>query len=352
MLTRHLRAWAVCGALLSTNPVAAAEYMVQSAPFLVRGDASQAESRALREGLEAKVVRKYLTGEGWRFVVTVPGLRDEAAGGAAAVQLATLLSGSVELWSVDGKELTKVRDVAPTAAVEPEPAAEIDPEVQRILVRAAAALGGPQGGKDVLDAASSVRFEYDRALEGGLEAHHVFVRRGADQALSVRIEGGDGIDSETRVLGGQAWLRTGRDGNFAVQDAQRGAELMSRASPVGVLPLVLTLADAIEGRPELRMMSHRGSATVEGEACDVLVFAGDRTSGPMSFEIGQSKGLVRRVSFEDGVVHQFDDYFAPATGLQIPRTIRTWRDGKLLETTRITALDLNGSLPESMLQTP
>jgi hypothetical protein len=247
---------------------------------------------------------------------------------------------------------TKVRDVAPTAAVEPEPASEIDPEVQRILVRAAAALGGPQGGKDVLDAASSVRFEYDRALEGGLEAHHVFVRRGADQALSVRIEGGDGIDSETRVLGDQAWLRTGRDGNFVVQDAQRGAELMSRASPVGVLPLVLTLADAIEGRPELRMMSHRGSATVEGEACDVLVFAGDRTSGPMSFEIGQSKGLVRRVSFEDGVVHQFDDYFAPATGLQIPRTIRTWRDGKLLETTRITALDLNGSLPESMLETP
>ena len=352
MWTRHLRAWAALRALLSTSTAEAGEYLVQSAPFLVRGDAAQAESTVLREGLEAKVVRKYLTGEGWRFLVTVPGLRDEASADATAARLAALLGGSVEIWSVDGKDLSKLREVAPPAAQETPPPAEIDPAVQQILVRAAAALGGVQGGKDVLDAATSVRFEYDRALEGGLEAHHLFVRRGADQALSVRIEGGDGIDSETRVLGGQAWLRTGRDGTFALQDAQRGAELMHRASPVGLLPLVLTLADAIEGRPELRLMSHRGTATVDGEACDVLVFAGDRTSGPMSLEIGQTKGLVRRVSFEDGVVHQFDDYFAPANGIQIPRTIRTWRDGKLLETTRITALELNGSLPESMLQAP
>jgi hypothetical protein len=198
-----------------------------------------------------------------------------------------------------------------------------------------------------------VRFEYSRSLEGGLEAKHLYVRRGADQALTVRISEGDGVDSETRLVGGTAWLRTGRDGAFTSQDAERGAELLQQASPMGMVPLVLVFADAVASRAEFSQLVRDGTTEVDGETCDRLRFAGDRSSGAMTLEISQSTGMVRKISFENGeLVHQFDDYAPIANHLVVPKKIRTWKEGRLSETTEIVSLQLEVAIPESLLAMP
>lgn len=348
-MVRHIVA--VCLVFWASS-ASAADYYLEAPASASKADANTLHKTSEEAGISSRVVRRYVEGEGWRYVLVAEGYSDQSSADSAGKTLASAINAPVTVFELDGRESRKVGQVDPAKAAQAEAHDTVDPAVAKILEKATEALGGPQGGGDVVAAARTVRFEYTRAV-GGVEAKHVYVRRGSDQALEVRVVEGDGVDSETRLVGGTAWLKTGKDGAFTTQDAERAAELLEQASPTGTVPLVLVFADAAGTRGEFDQLQRAGTSQVDGETCDVLKFAGDRTSGPMTLEIAQGSGLVRRISFEEGeLVHQFDDYATIAGHLVVPKRIRTWKEGKLFETTEILSLQLDGTVPEAMLAMP
>lgn len=336
------------------STASAADYYLEGPASASKSDANGLHKVSEDAGISSRVVRRYVEGEGWRYVLVAEGYSDQSSADSAGKTLATAINAPVAVFELEGKDSRKVGQIAPAKSAPPvEAREEIDPEVAKLLARATDVLGGPNGGGDVIAAAKTVRFEYARTVAGGLEARHVYLRRNADQALEVRVVEGDGVDSETRLVGGTAWLRTGRDGSFSSQDAERAAELLEQASPIGMVPLVLVFADAAGARGEFDQLARSGTSLVEGDVCDVLTFAGDRTSGPMTLEISQATGQVRRISFEEGkLVHQFDDYATIAPRLVVPKKIRTWREGKLAETTEILSLQLDSPVADAALASP
>ncbi len=336
------------------STASAADYYLEAPASASKADANGLHKTSEDAGISSRVVRRYVESEGWRYILVAEGYSDQSSADSAGKTLASAIGKPVAIFELDGKDSRKVGQVEPAKSAAPaEAREEIDPEVAKLLARATAVLGGAKGGRDVIAAAKTVRFEYERSVTGGLEARHVYLRRNADQALEVRVTEGDGVDSETRLVGGTAWLRTGKEGSFTSQDAERATELLAQASPVGMVPLVLVFADAAGARGEFDQLARSGTSLIEGDVCDVLTFAGDRTSGPMTLEISQASGHVRRISFEEGkLVHQFDDYATIVPHLVVPKKIRTWREGKLAETTEILSLDLDSPIPDAQLASP
>jgi hypothetical protein len=339
------------GACLASAGAFGAEFWVEGPANAAKSDASAQEDAGRKAGVDARVVRRYVEDQGWRYVVVSDALDAEAAARTTAASLAGAITRPVTVFTREGKETRQIA-VVDAGAPPPPPATEQDPEVARILAQAVVAHGGAAGGLAVVEHASTVRFEYERELEDGLKVRHTWLRRGSDRSLSVKILAGSGIDSETRLVGGSAWLQTGKD-PFSAQDAARAAELLEQASPSGIIPFVLVFPAAAGSRSEFARLERGEPAAIDGRPCTALRFEGDRASGPMTLDIDTQSGFVRRVSFEDGdLVHQFDDYAEVAPGLVAPKRIRTWREGKLVETTTVSALVLGADLPAGALAAP
>ncbi|MBA2322061.1 MAG: hypothetical protein H0V89_13005 [Deltaproteobacteria bacterium] len=348
--------WMAIAVVLVSGRASAAEYWLEGPANPAKSEASAQELAGEKAGFETKVVRRYVEDQGWRYVVVSEGLQAEAEARTAAAGLAGAITAPVTVFTRDGRNTQQVAVVegsGPKASpVVPPVEIEVDPEVAKILDRAVAAHGGPSGGAGVVQRASSVRFEYERQLEGGLRVRHVYARRGADEALQVRVVEGSGIDSETRLVSGSAWLQTGRDA-FATQDAQRAKELLAQASPQGIIPFVLVFGAAADTRSEFTRLERGENVEVGAVQAESLRFEGDRSTGPMTLAVDPKTGLVRQVSFEDGdLVHQFDDYAEVAKGLVSPRKITTWKEGKLVETTLVSTLVLDGPVPDAALARP
>lgn len=338
---------------------AAAEYYLEGPYVPGRPAIVQLQRQAEGVGHPSRIVRRFVDGEGWRFLIRVEGFADEASASAAALELADELGLGMDLLSTDGKAATYLRRIEPGSEpgapieAEPEPEGEGEAPVDEAFVGRARALLKDSASAHGVDRETLTRWmegpslmEYRRSLADGTVVDHRWATREGAVYVEVTAVEGDVRSSRLLLQDGQGWLEV-EEGSWIEQDPHRLATVIADFGPAAVLPLVFVLRQAMETRREFGRMQHAGAGEVGGVPTAVLGYGGDRASAALVIEIGQDDALVRRASFSGGaVVHEFDD-FKPVGDLVLPHRIVTYRGGETSDTVEVTHLESGDSLLNS-----
>jgi hypothetical protein len=341
---------AVLSLLWMPVSASAVDWYLESPDVAERADAARVEEIAVRDGFDARVVRRFVDGAGWRYLARIDGFADAGSAGAAASQLAEALGVPLAVLQLDGERVVRIDEARPTGA--PVPPGPMD--AAPILEAVARAHGT---GPETLSALASrpVLLRYRRYLADGRVVRHVWGRD--EGGTYVEVTPGDGSEglraSRTRWVGGKASLSVD-GGPWQAQDAAKTAATVEALGPIELLPLVLAVAATLEERPEFeRMVVVRGGDA--GHA--VLRYGGDATSGSIELEVDDAR-RIRRLSFDEGsssggatlasVVRHFDDY-RPIDGLSgslVPWRISTVR-GERVDRIEIDVFQVGGDLPDA-----
>lgn len=377
-----LRALGLTLGLAIGAPAWASRYVVESAPYSVRTEAEAHLQRVLVETGDARcrVVRRYVRGEGWRYLVALEGLASESEAKALRARFGGA-GGEGTVWRLDdeGRDMVAgptggtratpapapaplaVKSTPPPPAPLPAPDKRVVRQQERAaearLLAAAEAHGGPTGGRASLDAATRVRFRYRRSLprpSGELVALHRYVRDGEAMAVDIEVESGDGVDSRILVApSGRAWV-VSKDEPIA-RDPARTREILARFAPESLLSIPLGFA------ADLAVASAwRGLRLVdEGPKGAVLEHPGGGGGG------AGPDGLVRAtfdkddhlvvVDWRDGgavtrLLYRRYKTFAP--GVVLPQEVEVQVDGRTVEHLELLELSLDPKLGPKALAEP
>lgn len=319
----------------------AVDWYLESPDVAARSDAARVEEVAVRDGFDARVVRRFVDGAGWRYLVRVDGFADGGSAGAAARQLAEAARVPLAVLQLEGERVMRI-DVArpPGVPAPPEPA-----DVGPILAAIARAHGTGAETLEKLEQ-SSVLLRYRRHLADGRAVRHVWARGPRGTYLEIAPEqGSDGIRaSRTRLVAGKATLSLD-GGPWLAQDAAKSAAALDTFGPQEVLALLLSVATVLEDRPEFGRMT-----LVEGgEGSKVqLRYGGDATTGAIDLELDEAR-RIRRVVFDEGVVIRTLTDYRPVPGLQgsvVPWRITTTR-GERVDRIELEAFEVGAELPDA-----
>jgi hypothetical protein len=327
-------------------PASAVDWYLESPDVGERADAARVEEVAIRDGFDARVVRRFVDGAGWRYLARIDGFADAASAGAAAGQIADAAGVRLAVLQLDGERVVRIDEARPATASD-EPL-----DVEPILEAVARAHGTGHETVAALEA-GPVLLRYRRQLADGRVVRHVWARgQGGTYVEVAPGEGSQGIRaSRTRIVSGVASLSVD-GGPWQVQDAAKGAALVDALGPFELLPLTLAVGAVLEERPEFERMTVVAGAG----ARTVLRYGGDATTGSLELEVDEAR-RIRRVSFDEpfrgappkgSVVRHLDDY-RPIVGL--PGAIVPWRivteRGERLDRVEIDAFEVGAELPSS-----
>jgi hypothetical protein len=319
--------------LLVALPAFALDWYLETPDRADREEASTVEEIAVEAGFDARVVRRFTEGEGWRYVARIDGFADSASARIAARQLAEATGVALVVVELDGDKATRLEDVPSSATIrEPEPEEE---DASEELVEVAAAHGvAPELLAQVQS--GPVRFEYRRTLPDGRVLQHLWAAQGG----RIYVEVGGGVTSRRlRIAGDRAELSV-EGAAFSRQSGKLSRSVADSLGPSKVIPVVLGLRSALETRREFQSMI----VVSKGETV-LLRFGGDATSGPIELEVGAKDHLVRRVSFDDGArIYELADYREVA-GAFLPFAITERRGEEIVDRVQIDKLEVGGALP-------
>ena len=392
-----LRAIGLGLVLTLSAPAWGARFVVESAPYGVRTEAEAHLQRVLVETGDARcrVVRRYVRGEGWRYLVALEGISTETEAESLRPRFGGD-SGEGAIWRLDEEGRVQVagppgggaapRPAAPpAAAVTPAtPMAKVSPPVARPapspaarpaaapdkrvvrqqeraaeirLMAAAEAHGGPAGGREALAAASRVRFRYRRELPRGsseLVAMHRFVRDGRAMAVSIDVEKGEGVDSRILVAAsGRAFVES--KGEATVRDPARTREILERFAPESLLSIPLGFAAdlavasawrglrLVDDGPKGAVLEHPGGGS-GGSGPDGLVRATFDKHDHLVVVDWRDGGAVTRLIY--GKYKEF------APGVVLPQHVEVQVDGRTVERLEVVELSLDAALGPKALAEP
>lgn len=352
--------------LAFSGPARAGEVWVETAPV---ADRAQAEALlaalAGQEGADsARVLRRFVKGAGWQYVVRVEGVAD--AGGGAAVAAALQSAGARAL--VLEREGDLVRTLADTgthavagAATDLAPSTGGDrlPDARAVLRDAVKAHGGERGGLDLVEVASTVSLAYEREVaidQGRLIAANRYFRLGEALRLEIEILEGVGTDSVTVVTTGNAgWVVAG--GEPTARDVARTREVLARFSPESLLEIPLGLARDVAQAAAWDDLQVVATEVVEGRDCWRLEPAG----GPPAveglvaawFDSDAGNLIAARWRSPSGELEfRFADYREVAPGVVVPFRSSVQRNGRPVEAVRLLQLLLNTPLEPGLFAAP
>lgn len=386
------RALGFCLGLAFTTSAYAARFVVESAPYSVRTEAEAHLQRVLVQTGDARcrVVRRYVRGEGWRYLVALEGLATEGEARALRARFGGP-AGEGTVWKLDedGRDMVAgpasgaasspptpapapaTADAAPAPAPPPAAAAakatrdapdkrvvrQQEKAAEARLLAAAEAHGGPLGGREVLAAASRVRFRYRRDLprpSGALVATHRYVRDGEAMAVDIEVESGEGVDSRILVAkSGRAWVVTG-DGATA-RDPARTKEILARFSPESLLSIPLGFAAdlavasawrglrLVEDGPKGAVLEHPGGGG-GGAGPDGLVRATFDKHDHLVVVDWRDGGALTRLTYRK--------YKTFAPGVVLPQQVEVQVDGRTVERLELLELSIDPDLGASALAEP
>jgi len=354
--------------LVRAGPASAAdEVWVETEPMETRQAAAElAANAALTQGDQrsSRVLRRFVKGEGWRYLVRIDGIQDEDEGR----RIAALLAGTGTAASVvarDGDEVHTVDELAapPTAATAPLPAAgaALDrlPDARTVLRDAVRAHGGLKGGQAVLELARSVELDVERTVaidKGALVAANRYYRQGDALRLEVEVVQGTGTDSVTVLTAdNHAWVTTG--GETVGRDAARTREVLARFSPEGVLAVPLGLAQDVEDAADWQDLKVVAREDLDGAAQLRLASTTPArgNDGLVAAWFDVSTGTLSAVDWRTsaGVIgFRYKDYRSVAEGLIIPFEATIRRDGTQVEQVRVLRLTLDPALDPALFAAP
>ena len=354
----------------------AADYFIEGPYVVKRAEVVQQQRAAGPLVQSVSVVRRFVDGEGWRFLLRATGFVNLDQAEAAATTLARELDTSFDVLVVDGKVARLVSRIAPQLPPPPidlaiEEAREVaavadsslplqsDP-ADRPPEEAGLDEGGPVARGEAWPVLQRVTkahgvdrdtltrwmegpslFEYRRSLSDGTVVEHRWATR--DGAVFIEIDGisGDVKPSRMVLRGDQAWLSV--DGAaWEAKPAARAWTVAADFAPPAVVPLVLGLGQALGTRREFSQMSIDGGRERDVGMVTVLRHGGDDETDALVLEI-DADDLVRRAVFNDGeVVHAFDDY-REVNGVMVPHRIESTR-GALTDEVVVGAARGRGSV--------
>ena len=336
---------------------------VESAPLAERDAALllHAElSRALGEGapLHPRLVRRFLQGEGWRYLVLVEDIPD--------AEEASRVAGLAEGLRVIAPPASPPPAEAVTAGAAPDRTREDAveavrqqrlPSAEGVLHAAVKAHGGRDGASARLQAAQSIRFRYQRRVpgavsgDGALVAENEFLRSGDALRLTVTIEEGEGTDSVTTLTPTQeGWVVVGEEA--VSRDGARTLEVLERFSPESVLAIPLGLPEDVE-----TAAAWRGLQTV-GQRDGVWVLRGELGEDEIGLVEAGFDATTRRLSWvvwsaeRGAVTFRYGEYREVAEGLVAPFDVVIERDGELIEEIRVSELSLGPPLDGGLFAGP
>lgn len=355
-----------------------------AAPYYVEGHEHQQEEEAKAQlmkllashaGLtEARVLRRYAPGAGWRYLVHVDAIADQVAlknvidrfpgGVAVAIDLETgaevKLGARSAPTTVESKpEPTKTRwwhfssrSPKPTPATKPTPPAR-QRDAEALLMAAIEAHGGADGGRATVAKAQQVRFRYQRTLTRDgvtISAEHLWVRSGTDRRLDVRILEGAGSGSTTVVRGAaEAWVQTANQ--LTDRPPEKAKEVVERFGPLEMMAYPLGFAADIETAG-----AWRGLQLAESSPNGVVVLR-PAVPGKGLTEVGLhapgNQVAYVEMTQPDGVYRfEYDDYRAIAPGVVLPFTTRMLHDGRATEELKVLDCDLGAVTPSTTFERP
>jgi hypothetical protein len=383
-----LRALGLGLALTLASPAWGARFVVESAPYSVRTEAEAHLQRVLVETGDARcrVVRRYVRGAGWRYLVALEGVATETEARSLQPRFGGA-SGEGAIWRMNedgrvqvagpvaGAASTKPAAAAPPPAPEAPPpiakpapippAAAPDKRVVRQqeraaearLLAAAEAHGGPAGGREALAAAARVRFRYRRALpreSGELVAMHRFVRDGRAMAVTIDVEEGEGVDSRILVApSGRAFV-VSKD-EATPRDPARTREILDRFAPESLLSIPLGFAAdlavasawrglrLVDDGPKGAVLEHPGGGA-GGSGPNGLVRATFDKHNHLVVVDWRDGGAVTRL-----IYRKYKD-FAP--GVVLPQEVEVQVDGRTVERLELIELSLDPTLGPKALAEP
>ncbi|MCA9494257.1 MAG: hypothetical protein KC621_30230, partial [Myxococcales bacterium] len=312
--------------LLNSAIALADDWYIETLDRPQRSDATAWQTEIAPTGVDVRVVRRFVDGEGWRFLVRGEGFDDQEGASEAGQKVADAIDAPVSVFRSDGRTAARVADLEPSEGAPPVVEVEREDGAEP-LANAVAALNA---GKlaDAVRQDGRLLLAYRRTLADGRVADHTWATDGSG-AVYVQIEKveGDVVPSRILLSGGKAWLSV--DGApWAEQNEEKARMLVDALGPTEVLPLLLQLGDAVATRREFERMVVVGEGTFDGAPTRRLGYAGDATTQPIEVELTADARPVR-LRFGEGeqaVVHEFRDY-GNDKGRHLPGRITTVRGG-------------------------
>lgn len=336
--------------LLNSAVARADDWYLETLDRPQRADATAWQAEIAPTGVDVRVVRRFVDGEGWRFLVRGEGFADETNASDAAHKVADAIDAPVSVFRSDGRTAARVAEVEPSAGT----AVVVDDEREDGTGPLAEAVVALNAGKlaDAVRRDGSLLLAYRRTLPDGRVADHTWAADGTGRVY-VQIEKveGDVVPSRILLAGGKAWLSV-NGGPWQEQNEEKARMLVDALGPTEVLPLLLQLGDAVATRREFERMVVVGQGTFDGAPTRRLGYAGDTTTQPIEVELAADARPVR-VRFGEGdlaVIHEFRDY-GNDKGRHLPGRITTVRGGAT-DVVEIDKLDPAASLPAEWFRIP
>jgi hypothetical protein len=327
---------------LAGAQIARAEsFYLESDPLATREAADEVVRAAATEGCDGQVVRRYVRGEGWRYLfrsdvladaAVVRGCLERLAGQQATLRLVEREGARTRVTTVANgdDEIRAAREEAPRYT-----AAEV---VERLLRAHAGTTGGP-------DEAARVLFRYERRTSAGQRVLHTYARRGDDVYLQVEVVEGSGVSSRAGVSDGHAWL----EGSDSTLDPRFVREQIDRFSPHAVLRITGELATGALQLPELEQLHVSAVRRVDDGEVVELSFEGDQLTPPLRMLVDARSWRLVALEREVGgatVRWRFLGWREMEDGALRPERVQVWRNDVLVDDVSVQELDLAPTLPE------
>lgn len=341
--------------LVASTLARAQSYYLESDPVATREVADTLSAAAAGAQCPGAVVRRYVQGDGWRFLFRSTAV-DEVERARGCVAALALPEGVVVRLVEQGEDRRRVIGVWPSdgASVE-QPSAPLDPRLARIptdaaeiVARLERAHGGSSGGPA---GASTVLFRYDRTTPDGGRVRHLYVRRGDDRYLTVDILSGAGVASKAGVVGQVAWLA----GSSKKLDPAMARKQIDRFAPEAVLQIAADLGSGSLKLPDAGNLHLDAVRMVEGHALVELASEGEADALPTRLFIDGDTW--RLIAIEHGVAGAamrwtFQGWREVEDGALRPDRVLVTRGTETLDTLDVRDLALSPTLPPEWFAPP
>lgn len=314
----------------------AQEFYLESPPLQTRAEALELQSEAAALGLDAQISRRYGHGSGWEFLVVVEGFESADVAQDAAIQLAQQAGRGITVYQEGGEAVVTGPSTDPVA----DPQHPELPPAEEVLARASRALGGQDGGLDLLERSCCVRFRYQRTVaDAGLElsAMHDFARSGDTTVLSLLPVDGAVVPSVTVIQGDQVWLET--ESGLQERDLVRAQEVLVGFAPEAMLHWPLRFAGFAVADPrygDLQTIER----VVNGDTSLLVLENGQ---GDLRLHVDEATwrpSQIRMTSDGGTWTQSFADWRELDVGLVVPFEVVVQRDGAQVESIRVDELSL------------
>lgn len=315
------------------------DYYLETAPGAERAPADEALKVAAAAGCRGRVIRKYVVGQGWRYLFrSEPFVSPDGGSPCLEVQWP---DGMTAVVMHESEGVVRAADGGEADSSAPAP--KQDWSAPEVLRRVARAHGGPHTVSGPPDLQV---FRFRRTTTDGRVIDHVFATRGEDVFVEIQVIEGAGTPTRFGVVSGKPWMSPKPDD---VLDEELVREQALRFSPERVLGVPYRFTRGVPEDREYAAMRMESPILVGQRPMQRLLFDGDRSRKPFMLGVDVGTWQIQQVAVGRGAAattFEMSDYREIDGGMVYPSSVVVRRDGVVLDRVVVQELDFSPTLPE------